>query len=160
VERGLREAFQRGSALRFPFVNIKATLFDGKAHEVDSSDLAFQLAGSLAFREALSRVRVVLLEPRMRFEVVVPTEYLGDVVGDLNSRRAEVRSIDTDGHLRTIRGLVPLAEMFNYTTNLRSKTQGRGTSSLEPAEYSQVPESIAEKVRAERIEVLAERAKR
>ncbi len=160
VGRGLREAFRRGGALRFPFVNIKAILFDGKAHEVDSSDLAFQLAGSLAFREALSRVRVILLEPRMRFEIVVPAEYLGDVVGDLNSRRAEVHEIETEGNLRTIRGLVPLAEMFNYTTNLRSMTQGRGTSSLEPAEYSTVPESIAEKVRAERLKTLEERAKR
>ncbi|MBI4584072.1 MAG: elongation factor G [Planctomycetes bacterium] len=160
VERGLRDSFRRGGALRYPFVNIKATLFDGKAHEVDSSDLAFQLAGSLAFREALARVRVILLEPRMRFEIVVPAEYLGDVVGDMNSRRAEVHGIETEGHLRTIRGLVPLAEMFNYTTNLRSMTQGRGTSSLEPAEYSPVPENIAEKVRADRLKALEERAKR
>jgi elongation factor G len=114
---------------------------------VDSSDLAFFLAGSLAFRAACERLRTVLLEPVMRFEVVVPPEFLGEVVGDLNSRRAEIRELVTeDSTVRVIRGLVPLAEMFNYTTTLRSLTQGRGTSSLEPAEYAPVPKSVAEEV--------------
>ncbi len=148
VERGIRESCQRGGALGFPFVNIRARLVDGKAHPVDSSDLAFQLAGSLAFRAALEKLKVVILEPRMQFEVVVPPEYLGEVVGDLNRRRTEIREIRTDDRtVRIVRGLVPLAEMFNYTTTLRSLTQGRGSSSLEPAEYSPVPESVAEDIR-------------
>jgi elongation factor G len=151
VEKGFREACQRGGELRFPFVRVKATLVDGKFHEVDSSDLAFQLAASFAFREAIARSRILLLEPRMRIEVVVPVEFVGDVVGDLNSRRAEIHELETADHLRIIRGLVPLAEMFNYTTQLRSMTQGRGTSSMEPSQYSPAPESIAEKVRAERL---------
>jgi elongation factor G len=151
VHRGIREASERGGALGFPFVNVRARLVDGKAHTVDSSDLSFQMAGSLAFRAALERLQVIILEPRMRFEVVVPPEFLGEVVGDLNSRRAEVRELVTDDNtVRIIRGLVPLAEMFSYTTTLRSLTQGRGTCSLEPAEYSPVPASVAEEIRREK----------
>ena len=148
VNKGIKEATERGGQLGFPFVHVRARLIDGKSHPVDSSDMAFQLAGSLAFREALARMKVVLLEPRMKFEVVVPPENQGDVIGDLNSRRAEVHDVDISDHtIRTIRGLVPLAEMFSYTTTLRSLTQGRGTCSLEPAEYSPVPTSVAEEVK-------------
>jgi elongation factor G len=147
IGRGIKDAAERGGNLGYPFVNIRARLVDGKAHDVDSSDLAFFLAGSLAFRAATERMKVVLLEPVMRFEVVVPPEFLGEVVGDLNSRRAEIRELVTDDStVRVIRGLVPLAEMFNYTTTLRSLTQGRGTSSLEPAEYAPVPKSVAEEI--------------
>jgi elongation factor G len=160
VEKGIRSSSAMGGPLRFPFVNLKASLVDGKFHEVDSSDLAFQLAGSLAFRNAMERTRVVLLEPRMRFEIVVPTDYMGDVVGDLNSRRAEIHEIEIQDALRVIRGIVPLAEMFNYSTTIRSLSQGRGTASLEPADYSPVPESIAEEVRAERVEFLKQRRRR
>jgi elongation factor G len=151
IRRGLKDACERGGELGFPFVNVRARLVDGKSHPVDSSDLAFFLAGSLAFRAALERLRVIILEPRMRFEVVVPPEYLGEVVGDLNSRRADIREIVSDDiTVRIVRGLVPLAEMFSYTTTLRSLTQGRGTSSLEPAEYSPVPQSVAEEIRRNR----------
>jgi elongation factor G len=154
VEKGVRAACIQGHTLRFPFVNVKAQLVDGKFHEVDSSDIAFQLAGGLAFRQAIEKTAVVLLEPRMRLEVVVPGDNLGEVVGDLNGRRAEVREVEPDGDFRIIRAIVPLAEMFSYTTRLRSLTQGRGTSSMEPFEYSPVPAHVAEKVRKERLEFL------
>jgi len=160
VDKGIREACERGGELGFPFVNIRARLYDGKYHDVDSSDIAFQLAGSLAFRAAIERLQVIILEPRMRFEVVIPPEFMGEVVGDLNSRRAEIRELVTDdASVRIIRGLVPLAEMFSYATTLRSMTQGRGTSSLEPAEYSPVPASVAEVVRKERLKALAAQKK-
>ncbi len=155
VRKGIGEACASGGDLKFPYVNVRAILVDGKFHEVDSSDLAFQIAGSLAFRAPANRTRVILLEPRMRLEVVVPDEYLGEVVGDLNSRRVEIAEIDVEGHLRVIRGIVPLAEMFSYTTTLRSLTQGRGTSSMEPAEYAPVPDHLAEGIRRERREMLA-----
>lgn len=157
VERGLRASCEEGHVLRFPFVNIKATLVDGKAHDVDSSDLAFQMAAKAAFRQAIAKAPPILLEPRMSFEAVVPDDYLGEVVGDLNRRRCEVHGIEMEGNLHTIRGLVPLAEMFAYTTTLRSLTQGRGTFSMQPAEYSPLAEDLAAKVRAERLEFLASR---
>ncbi len=157
VNKGIFESMEHGANLRFPFVNVKATLIDGKYHEVDSSDMAFQMAGRLAFREAVNRGKAIILEPRMKLEVVCPADNLGEVVGDLNSRRAEVREIETDGDIRIVRGIVPLAEMFNYTTSLRSATQGRGTASMEPSEYAPVPEAVAEKVRAERLEFLNSR---
>ncbi len=125
VARGLRDAAKRGDRLRFPFVNVRASLVDGKAHDVDSSDMAFQIAGKLAFRLAVERVGTVLLEPKMKLEVVAPADHLGDVVGDLNKRRTEIRDVEIDGNSRVIRGFVPLAEMFDYTTTLRSLTQGR-----------------------------------
>ena len=157
VERGLRASCEEGHVLRFPFANIKATLVDGKAHDVDSSDLAFQMAAKAAFRQAIAKAPPILLEPRMSFEAVVPDDYLGEVVGDLNRRRCEVHGIEMEGNLHTIRGLVPLAEMFAYTTTLRSLTQGRGTFSMQPAEYSPLAEDLAAKVRAERLEFLASR---
>ena len=154
VKKGIKSACVIGGELKFPFVNIRAELFDGSFHEVDSSDMAFRMAGVLAFRQAVEKARVVLLEPYMKLEVVVPADYLGDVVGDLNSRRVEVREIATENHLRVIRGIVPLAGMFDYTTNLRSLTQGRGTHTMEPSEYAPVPEQLALKVRAARLKVL------
>ena len=159
VRRGLRAACERGHELGYPFVNVRASLVDGKAHDVDSSDLAFQLAAQNAFRQALSKAPPVLLEPRMSFEAVVPDEYLGEVVGDLNRRRCEIHGIEVDGNLQIVRGLVPLAEMFSYTTTLRSLTQGRGTFSMQPAEYTALADELAAKVRAERLEFLATRKK-
>jgi elongation factor G len=148
IRRGIGDACERGGELGFPFVNVRARLVDGKSHPVDSSDMAFFMSGSLAFREAIARLRVILLEPLMRFEIVVPPEYLGDVVGDLNSRRASIGELVTeDSTVRIVRGLVPLAEMFAYTTTLRSLTQGRGNCSLEPAQYAPVPASVAEEIR-------------
>jgi elongation factor G len=145
VEDGLREAFAGGGRTGFPFVNVRATLFDGKFHEVDSSELAFHNAGALAFRQA-SDGNVVLLEPIMKIEVRVPEEFLGAVVGDLNSRRGEVSEVDAIGNQRVVRALVPVAEMFAYSSALRGATQGRGAYSMEFHQYRDVPQSIAEAV--------------
>jgi elongation factor G len=145
VGDGLREGFSGGGRLGYPFVNVRATLYDGKAHEVDSSEMSFHAAGLLAFRQA-SENNVTLLEPIMKIEVRVPEDYLGAVVGDLNSRRGEVSEIDSVGNLRIIRGLVPIAEMFAYSSALRGATQGRGAFAMELAEYRDVPANIAKTV--------------
>jgi elongation factor G len=144
VEAGLREMFQSGSNSGFEFVNVQATLYDGKAHEVDSSEMAFHNAGALAFRQAMDG-NTVLLEPYMQLEVRVPEDYMGAVVGDLNSRRGEVGDMDANGDERVIRGLVPISEMFAYASALRGATQGRGSFSMEFAEYRDVPASLAAK---------------
>ena len=124
---------------------MRATLFDGKSHDVDSSELAFHLAGVMAFRQA-SENNVVLLEPIMKVEVRVPEEYIGAVVGDLNSRRGEVNEVDSIGNLRVVRAHVPIAEMFAYSSSLRGATQGRGSYAMELFEYRDVPNNIAESV--------------
>jgi elongation factor G len=145
VEKGLSAAFSSGGRLGYPYVNVRATLYDGKSHEVDSSDMSFQAAGQLAFRQA-SENNVTLLEPIMKIEVRVPEEFLGAVVGDLNSRRGEVNEVDAQGNLRVVRALVPIAEMFAYSSALRGATQGRGSYAMELFEYRDVPRNIAEKV--------------
>ncbi len=145
VRSGLDEGFAGGGRLGYPFVNVRATLHDGKFHEVDSSELAFHSAGLLAFRQAAEQ-NVTLLEPIMKIEVRVPEEYLGAVVGDLNSRRGEVTEVDALGNLRVVRGLVPIAEMFAYSSALRGATQGRGSYTMELHEYRDVPRNLAEKV--------------
>jgi elongation factor G len=148
VEAGVREAFAGGGSMGYPFVNARATLYDGKSHDVDSSELAFHSAGVFSFREA-SEHNTVLLEPVMKVEVRVPEAFLGAVVGDLNSRRGEVSEVDSQGNLRIIRSMVPIAEMFAYSSALRSATQGRGTYSMELAEYRDVPAALAEKILTE-----------
>ncbi len=145
VEDGLEEAFNGGGKLGWPFINVRATLYDGKSHDVDSSEMSFKQAGVLAFRQA-SENNVTLLEPIMKIEVRVPEEYMGAVVGDLNSRRGEVSEVDAMGNLRIIRGLIPIAEMFAYSSALRGATQGRGSYAMELFEYRDVPRSIAEKI--------------
>jgi elongation factor G len=145
VADGLREIFDSGGSTGFPFRNVRATLFDGKAHDVDSSELAFHNAGVLAFRQAMEN-NVVLLEPIMKVEVRVPEEYLGSVVGDLNSRRGEVSEVDAQADLRVVRALVPIAEMFAYSSALRGATQGRGSYSMEFFEYRDVPRSLTAKM--------------
>jgi elongation factor G len=145
VEKGLTESFNGGGRLGYPFVNIRASLYDGKSHEVDSSDMAFQLAGHLAFRQAAEN-NITLLEPIMKIEVRAPEEFLGSVVGDLNSRRGEVSEVDAQGNLRIVRALVPIAEMFAYSSSLRGATQGRGSYAMELHEYRDVPRNIAEKL--------------
>jgi elongation factor G len=145
VGDGLEEGFKGGGRLGYPFVNVRATLYDGKSHEVDSSEMSFHSAGLLAFRQG-SENNVTLLEPVMKVEVRVPEEFLGGVVGDLNSRRGEVGEIDAVGDQRVIRGLVPIAEMFAYSSGLRGATQGRGSYSMELQEYRPVPSSIAKKI--------------
>ncbi|MCP3919900.1 MAG: elongation factor G [bacterium] len=147
VGNGLREFHDGGGNTGFPFINTRATLFDGKSHEVDSSELAFHAAGVLAFRQAVAN-NTVLLEPVMKVEVRVPEEYLGSVVGDLNSRRGEVSDVDSQGDLRVVRAMVPIAEMFAYSSALRGATQGRGQYSMELAVYRDVPASIGAKVLA------------
>jgi elongation factor G len=146
VEKGVRDICEKGGRTGFPIVNVKAVLWDGKYHDVDSSDMAFQEAGRVAMRLAMETAGMKLLEPRMKLEVQVPEAYVSPVIGDLNSRRAEVHEIDAEGDIKVIRGKVPIAEMFAYSTTLRSLTQGRGTYTMEPLEYSVVPSSIADKV--------------
>jgi elongation factor G len=146
VEAGIREAMQSGVLAGFPTVDIRATLFDGSYHDVDSSEMAFRIAASMAFKNGMAKANPVLLEPVMKIEIVVPEEYLGDVIGDLNSRRGRVEGMEAHAGAQTIRGFVPLAEMFGYTTSLRSLTQGRGTSSMEFHAYEEMPKSLAEEI--------------
>ena len=145
VGAGVKEGFESGGRSGYPFVNVRARLFDGKSHEVDSSEMAFHAAGLLSFRQA-SEGNVTLLEPIMKVEVRMPEEFLGSVVGDLNSRRGEVSDVDALGNLRIVRAMVPIAEMFAYSSALRGATQGRGSYSMELHQYRDVPKSIAEKV--------------
>jgi elongation factor G len=146
VKDGSREAMEAGILAGFPVVDVKVTLKDGSWHEVDSTPLAFKIAGSMAFRDAASRARPVLLEPMMQLEVVSPDEYLGGIVGDLNARRGKIEGMEMRGGSRVIKGLVPLAEMFGYATILRTLTQGRGVFSMELWRYEQVPAQVAEEI--------------
>jgi len=145
VEKGFRSMMAKGLLTGFPVVGVSVILRDGSSHSVDSSEMAFHNAGALAFRQAMEN-NTVLLEPYMQLEVRVPEEYLGNVVGDINSRRGEVSDVDSLGDERIIRGLVPISEMFAYSSALRGATQGRGSFSMEFSEYRDVPAGIAEKV--------------
>jgi elongation factor G len=145
VGYGIEQAVGGGGRQGFPYVGVKATLIDGKYHDVDSDQLSFEQAGILAFRQA-AESNTVLLEPIMKVEVRVPEEYLGGVVGDLNSRRGEITEVDAQGDLRVVRGVVPIAEMFAYSSALRGATQGRGSYAMELQEYRDVPRNIAEKI--------------
>ena len=147
VERGVREASESGVLAGYPVVDVKATLVDGSYHEVDSSEIAFKIAGSMAFKEGVQKAGPILLEPMMRVEATVPDEYVGDTVGDFSSRRGEIEGMEPRGRgVTAVRGLVPLSEMFGYATQLRSMTSGRGTFSMEFEKYSRVSDSVAEKV--------------
>ncbi|MGI6712036.1 MAG: elongation factor G [Bacillota bacterium] len=146
VELGIREAMGNGILAGFPVVDIKATLVDGSYHEVDSSEIAFKIAGAMAFKEGVSKATPVILEPIFKVEVVVPEEYMGDVIGDMNSRRGRVEGMEPRGNIQVIRGYVPLSEMFGYATVLRSKTQGRGTYVMQFARYEEVPKNIADNI--------------
>ena len=146
IEEGIKEAMENGFLAGFPMVDLKATLVDGSYHEVDSSEMAFKVAGSMAFKEAAAKANAVLLEPVFKLEVVVPEEYMGDVIGDINSRRGRLEGMEAEKGMQTIRGYVPLSEMFGYATDLRSKTQGRGTYVMQFAHYEEVPKNIAETV--------------
>jgi len=146
VEQGIRDAATSGPLAGYPMLNIKATLLDGKHHPVDSSDLAFQHAGALAFREAAEKASPVFLEPMMWLEVTTPEEYVGSVTGDLNARRAEIKEMEHRGQYRVLKAMVPLAEMFGYSTQLRSLTQGRGTSTMEPHSYAIAPAQVTEEL--------------
>ncbi|MCD6489970.1 MAG: elongation factor G [Thermodesulfobacterium sp.] len=146
VEKGVREAAQDGVLAGYPVVDVKVRLIDGSYHEVDSSDLAFAIAGSMAFKDACKKASPVLLEPIMKVEIVVPEEYLGDVLGDISSRRGKVESMDMRGNARVVLAYVPLAEMFGYATTLRSLTQGRGTFIMQFSHYEKVPAHLAEQI--------------
>ena len=130
----------------FPVLGVHATVYDGSYHEVDSSEMAFHIAGSMAFKDAMRKGDAVLLEPIMKVEVTMPEEYMGDVIGDVNSRRGRIEGMDDVGGGKIVRAYVPLAEMFGYATDLRSKTQGRGNYSMFFERYEQVPKSIQEKI--------------
>ncbi len=143
VEKGVREALEAGVLAGYPVVDVKVELFDGSYHPVDSSELAFKIAGSMAVREALRRAHSILLEPIMRVEVVIPEDYLGDVLGDLNARRGHIESMEKRANAQVIKAYVPLAEMFGYATSLRSLTQGRGSFTMQFQSYKAVPEGIA-----------------
>ncbi len=148
VGEGIEEAAQSGILGGFPVLGVHAVVYDGSYHEVDSSEMAFHIAGSMAFKEAMQKGNPVLLEPIMKVEVTTPEEYMGDVIGDINSRRGRIEGMDDIGGGKMIRGYVPLAEMFGYSTDLRSKTQGRGNYSMFFEKYEQVPKNIQEKVLA------------
>lgn len=149
VEKGVREAMERGIYAGFPLVDVRVALYDGSFHEVDSSEAAFKIAGSIAFQEAAKNAQVVILEPVMKVEVTIPEEFLGEVVGDLNSRRAHIEQMEDKGMgIKAVNALVPLAEMFGYATILRSLTQGRGNFSMEFDHYQEVPSNIAELIKA------------
>ncbi|MGI6684270.1 MAG: elongation factor G [Bacillota bacterium] len=146
VEAGIKEAMGNGILAGFPVVDMKATLVDGSYHEVDSSEMAFKIAGSLAFKEGARKATPVILEPIFKLEVTVPDEYMGEVIGDLNSRRGRVEGMEPRNGVQVIRGYVPLSEMFGYATDLRSKTQGRGVYVMQFSRYEEVPKSISEAI--------------
>jgi elongation factor G len=144
VEKGIKEAADRGVLAGYPVVDIQAKLYDGSYHDVDSSEMAFKIAGSMAFKEAIKKAKPILLEPIMSIEVVTPEEYMGDVIGDLNSRRGRVQNIERRGNAQVIKAQAPLAEMFGYATDLRSKTQGRATYTMQFSHYNEVPKGVSE----------------
>ena len=148
VGAGILEAAQAGILGGFPVLGVHANVYDGSYHEVDSSEMAFHIAGSMAFKEAMQKASPVLLEPIMKVEVTMPEEYMGDVIGDLNSRRGRVEGMEDIGGGKMVKAFVPLAEMFGYSTDLRSKTQGRGNYSMFFEKYEQVPKNVQEKVLA------------
>jgi len=146
VQQGIEEAMQNGVLAGYPVVDLRATLFDGSYHDVDSSEMAFKIAASMALKEAAKKCNPVLLEPIMKVEVVVPEEYMGDVMGDINSRRGRVEGMEARGNAQVIRAKVPLSEMFGYATSLRSRTQGRGTYTMVFDHYEEAPKSITDQV--------------
>ena len=146
IENGVREAMDNGVIAGYPMVDVKVTVYDGSYHEVDSSEMAFKIAGSMAFRNGAEKANPVLLEPYVKVEVIVPEEYMGDVMGDINSRRGRIDGMEARNGAQVINAFVPLSEMFGYSTDLRSKTQGRGNYSMEVSYYDEVPKNIAEAI--------------
>ncbi len=146
VQKGVVEAMEGGVLAGYPVVDVKCTVFDGSYPDVDSSEMAFKIAASMAFKEGAKKAKPVLLEPVMKFEVVTPEDYMGTIIGDLNSRRAQINENEQRGNARAIRGIVPLAEMFGYATTVRSLSQGRASFNLEPSHYAEVPKNVAEEI--------------
>ena len=146
TDKGLQEAMQTGILAGFPMIDVKATLFDGSYHDVDSSEMAFKIAASMALKEAKNKCKPVLLEPIMKVQVIVPEEYLGNVMGDISSRRGKPMGQESRGNALAIDAMVPLAEMFGYVTSLRSNTQGRGQFTMVFDHYEEVPRNITEEI--------------
>ena len=146
IEQGMREAAESGVLAGYPVIDFKVSLVDGSYHEVDSSEMAFKIAASMAFKEGCKQAKSVILEPIMKVEITVPEEYMGDVIGDVNSRRGRMEGMDADDGMQEIHSFIPLSEMFGYATDLRSKTQGRGSYSMEPSHYEEVPKSVLEAI--------------
>ncbi|HLR61793.1 MAG TPA: elongation factor G [Lentibacillus sp.] len=146
VDSGIRESMENGVLAGYPLIDVKATLFDGSYHDVDSNEMAFKIAGSMALKEAKRECRPVLLEPMMKVEIVIPEEYMGDIMGDVTSRRGRVEGMEPRGPAQLVKAFVPLAEMFGYATSLRSNTQGRGTFTMHFDHYEEVPKSISEEI--------------
>jgi len=146
VEKGIKEALTKGVVAHYPMVDVKATLYDGSFHDVDSSEIAFKVAGSIAFQEAARKGKPVLLEPVMKVQIIVPEQYLGDITGNVNSKRGQIESVEDRANIKVINSLIPLAELFGYATDLRSMTQGRGSFTMEFDHYDQVPKSIVEEI--------------
>lgn len=146
VEQGVSEAMDNGVLAGFPLIDVKATLFDGSYHDVDSNEMAFKVAASMALKAAKNKCNPVLLEPMMRVEIVIPEEYMGDIMGDVTSRRGRIEGMEARGNAQLVKGFVPLAEMFGYATALRSNTQGRGTYTMTFDHYEEVPKSISEEI--------------
>jgi elongation factor G len=146
VENGVKEACESGILAGFPLIDVKTTLVDGSYHDVDSSEMAFKIAGSMAIKDGVPKASPVLLEPMMKVEVEVPETYLGDIMGNLNSRRGQIEGMGTEEGLAKISAMVPLAEMFGYATDIRSMTQGRGIFTMEFSHYDEVPRNVAESI--------------
>jgi elongation factor G len=146
VDKGIQEQMENGVIAGFPMVDVKVTLYDGSYHDVDSSEMAFKIAGSMGFREGATKAKPVLLEPIMKVEVVTPEDYMGDVMGDLNRRRGIVQGMDDSPAGKIIRAEVPLSEMFGYATDLRSATQGRATYSMEFEKYAEASANVADAI--------------
>jgi elongation factor G len=150
VEKGIEEALENGVKAGYPMVDVRATLTDGKYHDTDSSEIAFKIAGSMAFQDACKRARPVLMEPVMAVEVVTPEDYMGEIIGDITSRRGRIHSMEGRGNAQVITCKVPLSEMFGYATDLRSNTQGRANYTMQFDRYEEVPNNLAETIVGER----------
>jgi elongation factor G len=146
VDAGCKEALQYGVLAGYPMVDVRVTLLDGQYHDVDSSEMAFKIAGSMAFKEAARKASPVILEPLMGVEVTTPEDFMGDVIGDLNSRRGQIQAMDERAGSRVVKALVPLSEMFGYVGDLRSRTQGRASYSMQFDSYAQVPANVATEI--------------
>jgi len=146
VDAGIKDALNNGVLAGYPVVDVKVRLIDGSYHDVDSSEMAFKVAGSMAFKEGCSKADPVIMEPVMRVDVVIPEEYMGDVIGDINSRRGKIEGMEPRNNMQVIRGFVPLSEMFGYATELRSRTQGRGTFTMQFNHYDKLPKNVTDKM--------------
>jgi elongation factor G len=146
VEKGVQEAWDTGVLAGYPLVDTKVTLYDGSYHEVDSSEVAFKVAASMAVKDGARKADAAILEPIMKVEVTTPEDFMGDVIGDLNSKRGQIQEMEQRGNVRVVHANVPLAEMFGYSTQLRGMTQGRASYSMEPSHYQEVPKNVAQEI--------------